>query len=230
MKNLFTLENFKKYRDVLYFIVIVILAYLVFFYAKREKVIQITETNNKALYDSALKVIRARDTRIYTEIQQRRLSESEYLQRIDSLAYLLKIKPKFVKGEDSYTYRKDTFFFPKPIAVYIDRDVAGYSVRKKDNYVDIYAVAGKDTGYISYTSIDTLTRLETSKTNIFGKTTSTVIIRNANPYNRIQSGYSYIQKPKRAWLTIGPSVQVNPFTKKMDIGVSLQWPIIQFKK
>jgi hypothetical protein len=157
----------------------------------------------------------------------------------DSLAKALGVKPKQIKGVDQLVYKTDTVYLPDTTTpVYVKTEdtvnkedgIVGYKVQKHDSYVDIVAVAGKDTGYISLVSRDTLTRTTVRKNPLFGASTTTVYIRNSNPYNKIQSGYSWVQKEKKTYISIGPSVSWNPVTNKVNVGIGISFPLIQLKR
>jgi hypothetical protein len=194
--------------------------------SKSQKIVLVDE---KPTYDSLLKVYKDRNGKLYNELQVVKIDNANYKYQVDSLAKALKLKPKVIQGEDRYIIGTDTVFYEKSYPVLVYKDTA-WQVQKVDNYVNILATAGRNTGTIVYSSVDTLVRVETTKTNLFGKTTEKVYIRNTNPYNSIKSGFSYSKVQKRAYLSLGPSVNYDPFMNRFSIGVSLQYPLIQLKK
>lgn len=170
---------------------------------------------------------------LWTLVKQKTIELDQASKDKDSLASALKIKPKWIKGRDVYISKADTIWKNLPTVVMYDtlnKDTM-YVVTKKDAWVDIEAKASKKGGTISYSSIDTLNRVVVTKNPLFGRSTTTVYMNNANPYNTIKQGYSYIIKQKEVFLTIGPSISYNPLQKSpVTIGISLQYPIIKFKR
>lgn len=149
--------------------------------------------------------------------------------RNDSLARALKLKPKTIKGQDIYVSKTDTVFNDLK-TIYVTSD-STYRISKKDGYVDITAIVGKNTGSIQYKGYDTLTRVEVVKNPLIGRSKRYVYLHNASPYNKIGAGMSYVTKEKDVWLSIGPSIQYNPLQNtKVTVGVSVQIPIIKFKR
>lgn len=222
------LDFYKKHKDVFYIgiIVLVILSAFLYIRSQNKKVVTIPQ---KPYYDSLFQVIEDRNGKLYAEIKTLRVENAAFLVMVDSLAKQLNIKPKTIKGEDRYIYKIDTTFIVKPETILLGKDTM-YSIIKKDDYIDVSAIAGRDFGSISVKSVDTLIRVETSKTNIWGKTTDNVLIRNTNPYNKLQAGFSYSKVQKKTILTLGPAIIYDPFRNQVSAGISLQYPLIQFKK
>lgn len=220
---------YKEHKDVFYIVVIALLLLFTFLFIrnKNQKVAPVVDKTAK--YDSLLNVLIDRNNLLYTEVKTIRVENTMYVNLVDSLAKALKLKPKFINGEDRYIFKTDTFFREVPNVVYLGKDTV-YNVRKLDNHIDVNAYAGKDFGLITVKSQDTLIRIETSKTNIWGKTTDNVLLRNTNPYNKIYAGYSYSKVQKRTYLTLGPAIIYDPFRNQFSLGVSLQYPLIQLKK
>lgn len=216
-----------KYKDYILFGVVVILSLLMYF-RRSHDIIAISPLNQDLIQQ--VKTLKDANGKSLAQIEQIVISEQEAKLRADSLAKALKIKPKYIKGQDYYTTKVDTFFSVVTSPVYLPSGDTAYKVEKHDAYVDIEAIAGKSTGTISYRSKDTITRVETIKNPLIGSTKRTITLRSANPYNTIVDGYSWSVKEKEVWLAIGPSVQYNPFTKKVDIGVSIQIPIFKLKR
>lgn len=221
-----------EYRNAILFGVICILVFLMF-YKRSTPPIAIASDNTDLMQQ--VKTLKDANNKAFAQIEQIVLSKQEAEKRADSLATALKIKPKMVQGVTVYTTKVDTFFSVVTSPVYLSSGDTAYKVSKHDGYVDIDAVAGKQFGTISYKSKDTVTRVEYVKKPflnlpIFGATTTQIDLRSANPYNTIISGYSWQQEEKRTWLSIGPSVEWNPFTKRVDFGISAQLPIINFKR
>lgn len=161
-------------------------------------------------------------------IKQKDISESNMKQLADSLAKALKVKPKYIKGIDTYNSTIEIEYRDTSSTVLIGKDTA-YKIEKHDPYVDIIAIAGKDSGSISLKMRDTLTRVEKVKNPLIGRTTREVLLRNASPYTTIQSGYSYTIKEKKVILGVGPYVGID-FRGQPSFGISIQFPIIQIKR
>ena len=219
---------YKQNKDAFYIILIIILITSAFLaYRNLQKGSNVVV--EKPGYDSTLSKLLDRNKLLYSELQSVRIESTNFKKQVDSLANALKLKPKVIQGEDRYIFETDTVFTVVPQIVYLGKDTV-YRVSKQDNWVNITAYAGRNAGSISYSSVDTLIRVETSKTNIFGKTKDIVYLRNTNPYNNIKAGFSYTKVQKRAYLSLGPSVNYDPFMNKFTVGVSLQYPLIQLKK
>lgn len=230
LKTVIYIENlYKNHKDVFYIIIIALLILFGFIFIRNQKKEVVIIDSNLPKYDSILKVIEDRNGKLYTEISTLRVENRMFLAMVDSLAKALKVKPKVIQGEDRYIYEIDTVFNVKPYPVLVAKDTA-YKVTKQDDYINVSAIAGPTVGSISIQSVDTLIRIETSKTNIWGKTTDNVLIRNTNPYNKLQSGFSYSKIQKKTFLTIGPSVNYDPFRNQFSAGLSVQYPLIQFKR
>lgn len=154
------------------------------------------------------------------------LSDTQHKRIIDSLAKIIKVKDSQIKGLEQYVSRIDTTFVTKSTPVYIGKDTA-YKVSKVDAWVNIEAIAGKDTGSIHFSAIDTLTRTEVHKTPLIGKSKTYVDLTNASPYVHVVEGYSFHTVDRQATITIGPYVGYDPIAKKPSVGISIQYPIIK---
>lgn len=218
------INNF--FRNYSHWLLIIILLYLLF--TSRNPVIEVSSDNKELL--RAVDYLKDRNEKIYAKLETEILEKSEALKRADSLAKVLKIKPKHIRGKDVLVQTTDTVFRDLPAdIIYREKDTA-YQITKKDEYVDIQATVGPRGGEIKYSSIDTLTLVHTVKTPLIGRTKRNLLINNSNPYNKVTKGNSWVVKEKEAWLTIGPSIQYNPFNNQLTVGISVQVPIIKFKK
>ncbi len=182
---------------------------------------------------AALKVLQQykdANGKLYAKVQQQEVDKAAYKQHIDSLAKLLKIKPKQIKGEDVVTVITDTEFVRLPTQHVIVAKDTMYRVEKHDAWVDVVATAGKIDGSITLKVRDTFTRLETVKTSWFKPTVRSVYILNKNPYSRPSEGSSFIIKEKQTWLTIGPYIGYDPFNRCLSGGISAQIPILKLKR
>jgi hypothetical protein len=168
--------------------------------------------------------------KLYTKLQQQEVEKAAYKQRLDSFAKLLKIKPKQIKGEEVVTVVLDTQFVTLPSKVVVVAKDTLYRIEKHDPWVDVVAIAGRVSGTITLKVKDTFTRLETVKTSWFKPTVRTVYILNKNPYSRASTGSSFTFKEKQIWLTIGPYIGYDPFSRSLSGGISAQVPIIKLKR
>lgn len=194
-------------------------------------------TNPLAL--DTVKHLKDENGKLYATITQQQLEYSQIKEFSDSLAKALKIKPKYIKGADKIVTR-DSIVYSEPIedsvvvgAINDDGERNPDTLKKvqfHDAWTDIVATLGEDTGRIEFQSRDTLTRVEVAESSLFGSTKYNVFIGNANPHNEIKEGASFQVKEKRTWLTAGPDLQYNPFTGKINLGISVQIPILQLKK
>jgi hypothetical protein len=213
-------------------IFILIIAFLLYgttslFLQNRSKEQQIETVKRE--YQDSLKTVRLENGQLASTINTVILERDTYKQSVDSIAKLLKLKPKYIKGDDSYVYVNKIDTVVNTEVVYVDKD-SSYNFTYKDNWTTIKGAVNRLRAKLSYLSVDTISRVETSKTTIFGKTIRKVILTNSNPNNKLQAGYSYTQKEKRTYLTIGPSIQYDPFTNKVNFGFSVQYPLIQLKR
>lgn len=210
-------------------VLILILAIILLFYIKKDPIIKVIQKDNTDLLQE-LKQYKDRNGNLVSEISQLKMSREEINNRVDSLSRELRISKKNVKTIDHYISSTDTQFYPKPFPVYRGKDTA-YKVIQYDNYLNIEAIAGKDTGYILFSLRDTLDRVEKYNPGFLGFGSSTkVLLRTKSPYIQYKQGYSFSIKEKTTWLTIGPSIQYDPFQNKVSVGVSAQIPVIKIKR
>ncbi len=191
---------------------------------------QVTITEKSPISLDSLHQIRDINDHLYAEIQQKTLTELEVTKERDSLAKALRTKPKYIKGEDKITIRRDTVFKDSSKVVIEPTGDTAYKVEHHDRYTDIVAIAGKNSGSIAYSSRDTITRVEIEKTHWFKPTEHTILLNSANPYNTITHGGSFTVKEKTPFLTIGPYIGYDIFSKKLGFGISIQKPIFTIKK
>lgn len=212
-------------------ILIMIIAILVYFLIQKPKVIVAAPVSLDSL--QVVKQLRDQNNRLYNQISQTVIERAQIKKLADSLANALKIKSSDIITIDRFISKTDTVFKTGFISVYrdsSDKCPEYYITEHKDAWITLRAVGGKDTSSIAMTSVDTLTRIETVHNPIIGATKRSIIIGNANPYNTISEGNSFTIREKRAFLSIGPSVGYNPFTRKIDVGISIQLPILQLKR
>lgn len=208
---------------------VAILAYLLL---TVEPDIKVVQKDNSDLI-AEVKRYKDKEGDYVAKIKQHELSKEETEKRADSLARLLKIKPKTVQGVDQYFYKTDTVFKNVSTTVYVDKDGdTAYKVEKHDPWIDITAIAYRDStkSTIDYKSRDTLTRVETKTNPLFGKSKTDVVIKNSNPYNVLQSGYSFSLKHNDPWLVIGPSIGYSIINKGVSVGVTATVPILKLRK
>ena len=161
-----------------------------------------------------------------TKIKQTEVEKTQDL-IIDSLTKALRISRNNVQSVDHYI-TKDSIVYRDNISYIPSADST--IIARKDNYVDILAVGKPQGSYIRYSAIDTITRIEAHYNPLFKRAFTDVYLRNSNPNATITNGSSFTIKEKRAWLTIGPSVQYSPFNNTFAVGISAQMPLITFKK
>lgn len=217
-----------KYRSAILFIGIIFLLYIIIFV--KPKTLLIEKENPLQLTE--LKKIRDENGKLYSQVAQQTVDKVIVDKYIDSLAKALRIEKKNIKTVDKYT-TKDSIVYKdsktKPVVYNHGKDTA-YSTEFHDAWVDIKAVAGKDTGHIIYESRDTTTRVETVETHLFKGTEHFVFLGNTNPHNIIKEGASFSIKEKRAWLVIGPYVGYDFINKSGSAGIAAVIPIFQLKK
>lgn len=163
-------------------------------------------------------------------LQQVALQNTQLQAAVDSLSKAINIKSNQVTQVTQI--KTNTIVKDSNIVVTVDKH-ENKTFATSTPYIDLDVEidsANKGSFYLS--TIDTLTVVETVKKpflNLFGPTVHNLYFRNQNPYNHITEGNSYIVKEKTLWLTIGPSIEYNPFTKKIDFGISVQYPLIKLK-
>lgn len=210
-------------------VVIIILLATLFLFLLRKPSIKIIKEDNSELIKE-LKQYKDRSGNLVSELTQLKISKEEMINRVDSLSYELKISKKNIKTVDHYITDIDTQFYPKSVPIFYNKDTA-YKVIQKDKWLTAEAVAGKDTGYIYLRLTDELDRVEEYKPGFLGLFSKTnVYLRSKSPYINYNRGYSFSIKEKTTWLTIGPSIQYDPFQNKVSVGISAQFPIIKIKK
>ena len=161
-------------------------------------------------------------------LQTALLEKEQFKKAVDSISEVLKVSKNNIDGVLAVTSKLDTIFQPKYIPVYMDGKKY-FGFEKKDNYLTLTAII-KDTNDISVRlqSLDTLHVVSYHKTKFLGATTNYVDISNSSPYNKIVSGYNYIQKEHTKRFGIGPNVSYDPINNKVTVGIGLQYNIIRF--
>lgn len=222
-----------KHRGVILVLACLILVY---FLIQKPRAVSTTVVDPTALQQ--VKQVRDENNKLYAQINQQVLDKATVQAYSDSLAKALKVARGSIRevdkivAKDSIVYVTDT---SKPISVLVpgtkDSLVIAYSTEFHDPWVDVTAIAGKDTGRIEFKSRDTVTRVVSEETHWFSPTQYNVFLGNSNPHTEITEGTSFSIKEKRTWLSIGPSVQYNLLpTRGVSIGISAQLPLLQFKR
>lgn len=225
-KRIWNQTAFNKYKN---WAIIILVITIVLLTCLRKRPVEPAIPDNTPILQR-VDQIKDENDKLYAQVQQKVLENAIARKFADSLAKALRVKPKFVRGVDQYVYSVDTVFTVTPVVTYQNKDTA-FTVRKKDLWVDIEAnVRTRGQSTLRFSSKDTLTRTEIVKTPLFGATTRYITIRNANPYNVVEKGYSWTVKEKRAWLTVGPYIGYDVLNMRPSIGVSVQLPLIQLKK
>lgn len=217
----------KKYIvGILLVIIAGILAYFLYFRKSPSSMVQV----DNPLLLHQLDTMRDSNSKLWSTINQNVYDKLQVQRYADSLALLLRVKSKYVQGADQVVIKDSVVYKNVPSEViYVGKDTA-YKVETHDAWSDIVAVAGKDTGFISFKQRDTLMRVEVVETPLIGKTKTTVFMGNSNPHDEILQGASFSIKQKEVFLSVGPDIQYNPFTQKFNFGISVQLPILKFKK
>lgn len=189
----------------------------------------IKETIQKEIPE--VKELRDRNNKLVAIIEQKELDKKADHALIDSLAFALKTKPRFIKGIEREVVRVDTVW----------RDSVEYIVAKtphdstvisyKDPYVSILAVGKvpKKNSYVKFgLTPDTTTRVTIYRNPLFGRPIEQKYIVHTNPYFVTTHGDYYEEKQRRAIATIGWSVLYDPFQKRVATGPSLTVPLKTF--
>jgi len=224
-----------KYKNLTIIVLVAIILGILFFGRKNPDPVSVLGQTEPILQKAKiLKDINDKNSAVITQLV---VSDKRDRARIaDSVAKVYELKIKQIQGIDKYVYVKDTVFITKSTPIFrgsildSNRNIIGYKVETHDPWIDIVAVAGKDTASIAFSSRDTLLRTEVVKNPLFGAPKRTVIIRNTNPYNSLQSGYSWTTKDKKTFIAIGPAFVWNPITNKFSVGVGISLPLIQIKR
>lgn len=168
----------------------------------------------KQQYNYQIKQIEDKNKNIYSQLQQIQVYSNQIVKERDSLAHLLSLKPKNIKEITTINQRVDTVIHVRKDTVIIPKTV--------DTTIHIVL----DTS-VNLSFKDTLTYIQYFKPHLFSPDEYLVYIRNSNPAIHIESGSSIVVREKRVWLTIGPSLQYNPFTSRLEPGISIQIPLIK---
>lgn len=179
-----------------------------------------------------VKQIRDQNGKLEAQLEQKVYTQVQVTHLLDSVAKVLKVKVKTIRGVERIVLKTDTIYrnLPtRPIFVVGKADTA-YQVERHDGWNDIIATAGRDSGSIIFRSRDTISRVEIFKQPLFGSPTHYVYITNSNPYVKTTEGTSFIIKEKQPWLCIGPYGGYDPFLKQGSIGVGVMFPIITLKR
>src|SRR6267378_3986375 len=208
-------------------ILVGVIVFNTYLHCQKDKPLPEAQVNNPLLLQ---KVDSFRDAngKLYAQLEERIYTQAQVNHLLDSMAKVLGIKVKNIKGVERIVYQTDTIYknLPsRPIFIVSNHDTA-YQVERHDGWNDIVATAGPDSGSIVFRSRDTLTRLEISKSPLIGPTKNYIYLTNTNPSNQIREGASFIIKEKQSWLSIGPYIGYDPFSNRLSIGIGAQFPII----
>jgi len=221
-------------KDTLYILSTIIVAIIVLYPRKKDPIF-ITKNNEDLI--QKVKYYEDKNGKLVAQLEQKSISEDEAKKRVAELALLLKVKPKNIKDVDKYISKTEVKFVEKPVYVPIVLDNDSnkvkegyYVVEKKDDYINVRAVAGPDTGSISISSVDTLTRVVTRKNKLFKPDEYDVLLTNASPYNKIESGYSFTIKERPVLFDVSLQAGYNPFTRKPYVGIGISKSIFKIKK
>lgn len=164
----------------------------------------------------------------HATLQTALLEKDAFKKQVDSISEVLKVSKNNIDGVLAVTSKTDTFFKPQYIPIY-ENGKKYFGFEKKDNYLTLTGII-RDTNDISINlqSFDTLHVVSYHKTKFLGATTNYVDISNSSPYNKIVSGYSYIQKERTKRFGIGPNVSYDPINNRVTVGVGLQYNLIRF--
>lgn len=162
----------------------------------------------------------------HNTVVQLQLDKKQFRREADSIAELLKVKPKNISSITSVTTKGEVIIKEK--LTYID-SLKSFGFSKKDNYLALKGLVNRenDSVNIQINTYDTLTIVPYKKTKFF-KETFAVDVTNKNPYNKIVSGYSYSQTQRIKRWGIGPQVGYDPINQRVTYGIGLQYNIIRF--
>jgi len=220
-----------KYRGILSIIVIL---FLVWKLASRDN--SPTPDNDEiALLRETLKMEKTRTGNQVAVLTQKAIDRDEfkkeaskYKKERDSLAYLLKIKPKWIKGATTVTNKIDTQFVEKVVTITDPVDSSETFVAEHhDPWIDISARLGRDFGTIKVVARDSPYIVYTERRPFLGKVKSEVRVFSSSPYIQQGTGYSYTVKPKKLLLTAGPGIGYDPFSRKVTFNFSVQVPVLK---
>lgn len=219
---------FSKYFTVLLVMALTVCIYLLLQRRPSSSTVQVE--NPVTLH--TLDTIRDSNNRLWSLVTQTVYDKAQVQRYADSLAKVLKTKPQYIQGEDVVLIKDSVVYRSvpsEPIYITKTKDTA-YKVEVHDPWTDIVAVAGKDSGSIAFKQRDTLSSVTIQESHLIGKTKTTIFMGNSNPHDEILQGASFSIKQKEVFLSVGPDIQYNPFTQKVNIGLSVQLPILKFKR
>lgn len=227
------LSKIWAYRDIFLLVAVAVLAFL-FIYRKP---VAIPAIGTNPIVLKPVDSIRDVNNKLYAQIAQQVQEKATAQAYTDSLENALRIAKGSIRTVDKYVTRDSIAYIDTATkAVYITGDTiksvpVAYSTEFKDSWVDIKAVAGKDTGSISFKDVDTVTRIETTEKSLFGPTKHNIFLGNSNPHNDITEGASFTIKEKVPAVIILPTFQYSPFStgSKFNVGISIGSPKFAIK-
>jgi hypothetical protein len=176
-----------------------------------------------------LKEQRAQNGRLFAIIDQKVLSQAQLERKTDSLAKLLKIKPKNIRGATVYTTIIDTLYKDSIIEVTTPENPT-FIAEYVDAWIENKAVVNKDSGKLSLIIRDTPHIVQVYKNPLFKKPSLTTVVYHSNPHIKSDKGYSYTTKVKEPVLTIGPFIGYDPFQKRATLGFGASIPLIKIRR
>lgn len=194
----------------------------------RPKTEYIPATQNDSTYFKEAQHYKDLNGQLVAKLQQEVIGHNELQKKFDSVSKLLKIKPGTIKEVERHTLYTDIPFTGVPTPIVIGMDSV-YTFSKEDQWVNVKGIFSKNLVTLNIEHRDSLLRVVTVKNKWFKPDEVNVILKNASPYSKITSGYSFSEKVRGPDLTIGPYIGYDFFTKKPSFGISIQKPIIKIK-
>lgn len=221
-----------KWSPLILLAVVGVLVYLLLH--KKPEIVTLASTNPVVL--SQLQSYKDNEGKLYAKINQQQLDANTAKVYTDSLEKALKLGKSSIKEVDVSVSKDSIVYVDKNTKPVFATDTTNkipiaYFVRFKDAWVDIKATAGKDTGLIQFTDVDTLTRVLVDEKHLFRPTTHTIFLGNSNPHNKIDEGSSFVIKEKVPSVIILPTFSYTPFNSrtKFNVGISIGSPKFAIK-
>lgn len=212
---------YRKYRDLFFLVSVIAILYL--FLKRPSPTSSIVDTKPVL---QKVEQLRDQNDIPFSKINQLILSLEQAKKENDSLAHALRLKPKFIKGQDLHTVITDTIVVSD--TVYLQNNA--FYAAKKDAHISIEVVKTTEDKQATFriNSKDTIRRTEVVKKHLFKPTERFITLQNTNRYNVITEGYSWKTVEKKPVLTLGVSVGWDIVSQRVIIGPTITKPLITF--
>lgn len=204
---------------------VVLFAWL--YFTKPEKVISVPADNTDLV--QLTKEFKTLSGQLANVMKQQEISEAEAKIRFDSIAKELKVKSKFIKGEDVYHYSSTQRIDSVPY--FIDSTNGHFSFKHEDPWLKISGNNINPEKKLTFDleNIDTLRVTQVRKPKLFKRSETEVFIMSSSPYSKIIAGYSVRVKDPKLWAVLGPGLSLD-IKGNVTPSINLTVPLIQIRR